>query len=396
MSAGLLIFHTFVASVLLLTWINSLINFLLVRRVRPAAALAKTPSVSILVPARNEARRIERCLRSLAKQNYPRFEVLLLDDHSEDQTSALAKSIGFGHEGSCRILTGAPLPAGWTGKAWACHQLAQAASGDYLLFTDADTVHKPEMLRSAIAAAEQTRASLLSLWPRQITKSLGEKAVVPLLYLAGIGLMPHFLLSVAQRFPRFAARLPRSFLRNQGVANGQFLLFRRESYLAIGGHQSVRSHLVEDVALGREVASRAAEGVRLINADGSLLLECRMYENLAEVWSGFTKNCRAAFEDSVASFIVAGLVQSAVFLSPFALLLLPGKQRWWALAEVLAIYSLRLLYAVRYRGSLVSALLHPLGEVIGLLIALNSWRRSTGAGVEWKGRTYQVVHEKSA
>ncbi|MEO6872979.1 MAG: glycosyltransferase [Chthoniobacterales bacterium] len=396
MSAGLLLFHLFVGTMLLLTWVNSLVNLLIVRRVRSAIAPADAPFVSILVPARNEARRIERCLTSLTAQNYPRFEVLMLDDNSEDETRALAEKVGFGRTGTCRILAGTPLPAGWTGKAWACQQLAQAAAGDYLLFTDADTVHGPEVLPSAIAAAQRTRASLFSLWPRQITRSLGEKAVVPLLYLAGIGLMPHFVLCLAQRFPNVAGRLPRSFLRNQGVANGQFLLFRREAYLAIGGHESVRNHLVEDVALGRQVASRAADGFRLINADGSLLLQCRMYENLAEVWLGFTKNCRAAFEDSLGSFIVAGLVQVAAFLAPFALVFLPGEQRWFALAEVLAIYLLRLLYALRYRGSLMSALLHPLGEIIGLLIALNSWRLSTGAGVEWKGRTYQVVHEKAA
>jgi chlorobactene glucosyltransferase len=396
MSAGLLIFHYFVAAVLLLTWINSLVNFFLVRRVQPTNAPADAPLVSILVPARNEARRIERCLASLAAQNYPRFEVLLLDDSSEDETRALAETVGFGREGSRRVIAGAPLPLGWTGKAWACHQLALAAVGDYLLFTDADTAHCPEALSSAVAAAQQTRASLFSLWPRQITESLGEKAVVPLLYLAGIGLMPHFALNLVQRFPKLAARLPRSFLRNQGVANGQFLLFRREAYFAIGGHESVRNHLVEDVALGREIASRSPEGFRLINADGSRLLQCRMYENLAEVWSGFTKNCRAAFEDSLASFIIAGLVQVAVFLAPFGLVFLPGQQRAFAVAEVFGIYLLRLLYSVYFRGSIVSALLHPLGEAIGLLIALNSWRRSTGTGVEWKGRTYQVVHRNRA
>ena len=396
MSAGLLLFHLFVGSVLLLVWVNSLVNFLIVRRVRPAVAAADAPLVSILVPARNEARRIERCLASLAAQKYPRFEVFLLDDSSEDETRALAEKVGYRRAGDRRILAGAPLPAGWTGKAWACHQLAQAASGDYLLFTDADTVHEPEMLPSALAAAQRTRASLFSLWPRQITLSLGEKAVVPLLYLVGIGLMPHFVLSLAQRYPHLARRLPRPFARNQGVANGQFLLFRREVYDAIGGHESVRNHLVEDVALGRQVAARVADGFRLINADGSRLLQCRMYDNLGEVWSGFTKNCRAAFEDSLGSFLVAGLVQSAVFLAPFALVFLPGPQRWCALGEVLAIYLLRFLYAFRFRSSLGSALLHPLGETIGLLIALNSWRRSTGAGVEWKGRTYQVTHEKTA
>ncbi len=352
--------------------------------------------VSILVPARNEARRIVSCLSSLMAQDYPRFEILLLDDNSEDATRALAEEIGFCNEGSRRVLRGEPLPEGWIGKAWACHQLAEAATGNYLLFTDADTVHGPAVLATAMREAQGTRASLFSLWPRQITGSLGEKAVIPLLYLAGIGMVPHFILSAAQRFPAIAALLPGSILRNQGVANGQFLLFRRADYFALGGHAAVRHHLVEDVALARQVAARIAEGFRLVNADGVLLLQCRMYENFGQIWSGFTKNCRAAFETSLASFIVAGLVQVVVFLAPFALVFVSGRQRWFALSEVLAIYGLRFLYAARYRSSVLGALLHPLGEIIALLIALNSWRRSTGRGVEWKGRTYKVVHGAAA
>ncbi len=393
MSAGAVLFHAFVGATLLFVWLNSLATLLLVRRLRPAAAPGEAPFVSILVPARNEARRIGPCLRSLAAQHYPRFEVLLLDDQSDDGTGALAQEIGFGETGDRRILRGQPLPEGWTGKAWACHQLAQAAAGDYLLFTDADTVHHPASLTAALAEARRSGASLLSLWPRQITLSLGEKAVVPLLYLAAAGLVPHFLLAAGQRFPQCAARLPRNFLRQYGIANGQFLLFRRADYFALGGHAAVRNHLVEDVALARRTAARTADGFRLVNADGTLLVQCRMYENFRELWLGFTKNCRAVFETSLASFLLAGVLQVAVFLAPFALLLVPGGARGLAFSEVLAIYGLRFLYTARYRGSFLGALLHPLGEIISLGIALNSWRRSAGAGVEWKGRVYQVVHE---
>jgi chlorobactene glucosyltransferase len=387
----LVFFHLFVGLALLLVWLNSLATLLFVRRLRPREPDAAAPFVSILVPARNEARRIVRCLSSLAAQEYPRFEVLLLDDDSEDATRPLAEQIGFGETGHLRIIHGLPLPNEWTGKAWACHQLAGAAGGDYLLFTDADTVHGPEMLAAAVAEARRTGASLFSLWPRQITVSLGEKAVIPLLYLAAAGLVPHFVLAAAQRFASLARILPRSFLRSNGIANGQFLLFRRADYFAVGGHQAVRNHLVEDVALARQVAARIADGFRLVNADGTLLVECRMYESLGEIWDGFTKNCRAAFEESLGSFLAAGLAQVAIFLAPFALVFVPGPQRWFALAEVLAIYGLRLFYAARYRSSIVGAFLHPLGEILGLLIALNSWRRSAGAGVEWKGRLYRVA-----
>ena len=249
------------------------------------------------------------------------------------------------------------------------------------------------MLAAAMQEAERTRASLLSLWPRQITRSLGEKCVIPLLYLAIVGMVPHFLVLAAQRFPRFAALLPRSLLRSYGIANGQFLLFRRADYFALGGHAAVRNHLVEDVALGREVARRIADGFRLVNVDGSLLVRCRMYETFAEVWAGFTKNCRAAFEVVARLFHRARVDANAGF--PRALRASRsgrGGSGWLAFSEVLAIYGLRFLYAARYRSTIVGALLHPLGEIIALFIALNSWRRSAGAGVEWKGRTYKVVH----
>ncbi len=395
MQATLILFHAFVGLALLLVWLNSLATLFFVSRPRLVQAADDAPFVSILVPARNEARRIAQCLASLAAQNYPRFDVLMLDDHSDDGTRKCAEEIGFTVEGRFRILLGGSLPSGWVGKAWACDQLAHAAGGDYLLFTDADTVHGPAMLAAAIGEAERTQASLLSLWPRQITNSLGEKAVIPLLYLAAAGLVPHFIIAAAQASPRLAKFLSRSFLRSNGVANGQFLLFRRTDYFALGGHAAVRNHLVEDVALARRVAARIADGFRLVNGDGTALVQCRMYENLTETWLGFTKNCRAAFEESLVSFVSAGVVQVVVFLAPFALLFLPGPQRWLALTEVTAIYGLRFLLAARYRSTLLGALLHPLGEIIGLLIALNSWRRSAGAGVEWKGRVYKVVHESA-
>src|SRR2546423_246992 len=305
MHTAAVLFHLFVGLALLLVWVNSLLTLLFVRRIRPLAARAGAPFVSILVPARNEARRIVSCLTYLADQNYPHFEVLLLDDHSEDATRALAEGIGFGASGQFRIISGLPLPNEWTGKAWACQQLARAATGDYLLFTDADTVHTPEMLAAAIDTALRTRASLLSLWPRQVTPTLGEKAVIPLLYLAAAGLVSHFLLAAAQRYRVLARILPRSILRSNGIANGQFLLFRRADYWALGGHEPVRNHLVEDVALARRVAARIPDGFRLFNADGTSLVQCRMYENLAEIWDGFTKNCRAAFEESLFFFIGA-------------------------------------------------------------------------------------------
>jgi chlorobactene glucosyltransferase len=148
---------------------------------RPAAPLpADAPLVSILIPARNEERNIGACVSSLLAQDYPAWELLVLDDHSEDATGEIVRSlIAKAPVVQARLMDGTALPAGWTGKSWACHQLAQQARGAYLFFTDADTAHAPDTIAAAVAHATRTRADLLSAWPRLITITWGEKLVIP-------------------------------------------------------------------------------------------------------------------------------------------------------------------------------------------------------------------------
>lgn len=377
-----------VTAVLVFTLLNLLANLLVFRSLRQGTP-SQLPRVSVLVPARNEARRIAPCAQSLAAQTYANLEIIILDDNSEDDTSAVLRRCGYGEQGRLRLVQGLPLPSGWTGKAWACRQLADLAKGDFLLFTDADTEHRPETVISAVAMALDTKADLLSAWPRLRTFTLGEKLVVPLIHLLAVALYPHLVIWALQKVPALASRLPKSLLRSLGGANGQFLLFKREAYNLIGGHESVRLHMVEDVALGREIAERIGTGLRLINCDGSLLVDCRMYENFREVWNGFTKNLRPAFENALGVFVGFGVLQFCCFLLPFVWLF---TSQWrWALLQTSLIYLVRLILCVRLRSSWVGMLLHPLGHLLALGIALNSWRRSLGAGLEWKGRTYHAA-----
>ncbi len=359
------------------------------RRVRfPAGS---TPKVSVLIPARNEALNISACVSSLLAQDYPDFSVHVLDDHSSDQTAQLVRNLGL-TEANGGLIPGASLPAGWVGKNWACHQLSQIAEGEYLLFTDADTIHQPKALRSLIQIAQQHGASLTSAWPEQITVSPVEKLVVSLLPFSGILFYPHLLFSVLGRWPHWRKKVPEKLRRTLGAANGQVLLFTRACYETVGGHEALRSHLVEDVALGRAVAARMHEGLWLLNCHGAGLIRCRMYRNAAEVWEGFTKNVRAAFESSHLGFWAAGLIQSVLFLMPFGLLFGPKSHSHFPQAELLLIFSMRSLTTFLMGGSWWSVALHPVAYVIALGIGLNSWRRSTGAGVQWKGRMYAVDH----
>lgn len=357
------------------------------------------PLVSVLVPARNEAERIGPCLRSLIRSDYPNCEVLVLDDGSDDGTADLVLSLGFTREPGAprRLLDGAALPAGWTGKSWACHQLAAAARGEYLLFTDADTVHQPAALRACLRHAQATGAGLLSAWPRQVTGTWSEHAVIPLVYMLLLGALPHWVLRRLQRHPVYARFSPAGALRTLGAANGQFLLFTRATYERIGGHAAVRSHLVEDVALARLVVDCLTPGGLLINCDGSRLVECRMYTSVGGVWEGFTKNLRAAFAQSAAAFWIFGALQAAGLLGPFFLALLPGlsgRWHWIPVLQVVWILALRAALTARFRTSWLGVPLHPVGQGLSLLIGLNSWRLSTQQGVAWKGRTYRMEAEK--
>jgi chlorobactene glucosyltransferase len=356
------------------------------RPVAPPPA-AEAPRVSILVPARNEARNIAACVSSLLAQDYPNFELLVLDDHSDDGTMEIVRGLGVGDR---QLLPGKALPVGWTGKGWACHQLSLAAGGDYLFFTDADTTHAPGTVSAAVSAARAYRADLLSAWPRLITQTWGEKLIIPMVLVVGMVMYPHWLLLFLQKRPWLAARLPQSVQRMLGAANGQFMFFTRAGYDRIGGHAALRDHLVEDVALGRAVAARMGEGMRLLNCEALGFSTCRMYRSFVEVWEGFTKNIRAAFEDSLAGFLVIGTWQVCGFLLPFVFVFHTSPARPLVVAQIAVIYLIRVAVTWRFRTSWLSCFFHPVGEALALAIGVNSWRRLATKGVSWKGRVYQA------
>ncbi len=386
------IYHWLIVGGLLLVLANILANLRTFDGLAPAEPPANPPLVSILVPARNEERSIGECAGSLVRQDYPNCEVIVLDDHSEDRTGEIVERL-FAESGkerpslATKLLRGQALPEGWAGKNWACHQLAQAARGEFLFFTDADTLHAPGTVTAAIAYAQRNRAGLVSAWPWLLTGTLGEKLVVPVIVLIGLAFCPLWLQRWIQQKPE---RAKGRDTRGLGVANGQFMFFTRQCYTRIGGHDSARSHVVEDVTLGRTVAERIPEGERLFNCESLRFSTVRMYRSFGETWEGFTKNMRAAFDDQRVLFWLFGIAQSALFVWPFvAVFIVPAPLLGIVFAQIALIFLIRLILAARYRTSLLGALLHPIGFSLMLLIGLNSWWRSRGAGVVWKGRTYK-------
>lgn len=392
MAALLLVYHLFVLCGLLAALVTVIANIAHFEGLEPTPppAAEHAPLVSILVPARNEALNIEHCVSSLLAQDYPNFELIVLDDHSEDGTGEIIRKLGVSESGGRRrLLQGAPLPAGWTGKGWACHQLSGAASGEFLFFTDADTWHAPGLLSAAVAYARRNRADLLSAWPRLLTETWGECLVIPMILFLGMIIYPHWLVLFLQKHPHLAARVPFRLRRGLGAANGQFMFFRRSAYERVGGHAALHDHLVEDVALGRAIAARMGEGLRLFNCESLQFSTTRMYRSFGEVWEGFTKNMRAAFEDSLGAFIGLGTLHICGCLLPFFFLGFAGAATALVLAQVAIILLIRALLTWRFRTSWWSVVFHPVSEMLMLSIGLNSWRRMATKGVTWKGRTYQ-------
>jgi chlorobactene glucosyltransferase len=354
------------------------VNLACFRRPRVAGAGKELPrgGISILVPARNEAGRIGRCVRSLVAQGVEVGEILVLDDRSEDGTVEEARAAAAG-DARVRVLSGEPLPEGWTGKAWACAQLARAARGEWLLFTDADTRHAPG---AAAAALEEARGvALVSLWPEQELGSWSERLVVPFMLVMLLVFLPHWM--PGRR-------------RSLGAANGQFMLFRRAAYEAVGGHGAVRGHLVDDVALARALRGR---GEKVRNRNGRGWVVCRMYEDASGVWEGFSKNLRAGFEGSAVSFLALHVVEFVWGLWPFLVLGAMGLAgavgadpvaAGLAAGQAVLVLGMRVAIASACGQPWSTVLLHPFGQLAVFAIAANSWRVTAAGQVRWKGRSY--------
>ncbi len=373
--------------------LNLAMSLAALRRLDTFAPVARTadawPLISALIPARDEAATIATCLASLLAQSYPRIEILVLDDESSDDTAAIVARIAAGDpEGRVRLLRGAPLPVGWLGKCHACHQLALAARGEVLLFTDADTVHGATSLASALAAIEQRHLGVMSALPRQIARTPAEKLLIPLLPLNILALLPVGLMRRRSE-PSLSA----------GV--GQFLCFRRAAYLASGGHVAVRDRVLDDVTLARRVK---AAGWRADLLDGGHAVRCRMYDSLGAIWRGFSKNLFDFYGRSPLVTIAAVLARLALFVAPLPLALAGTIAHWPAgtVALLWAAYAgaVAMRLAVAWRvgaqgtdlcdaGAWLSALLHPLAEALHCAITLSSLRWGMSRHLQWKGRDYR-------
>ncbi|ADV68891.1 glycosyltransferase [Deinococcus maricopensis] len=339
----------FVLTKLAVLAVNALV-FPRLRRGRPGSGAR----VSLLVPARNEVHNLPRTLPGLLAQGA--HEVLVLDDGSTDGTADVARTLG------ARVLPGAALPDGWCGKPWACQQLAQAATGDVLVFTDADVTWAPGALHAVLHELECSGAHLLSVYPRQDARTLGERLLVPLVDDVLLGLLPAPLL----RWP----------VASMGAANGQVMVFRAGAYRRLGGHALVRAEVLEDVRFGTRVKAR---GGRLALALGGGLIHVRMYGGYREATRGFAKGLVAAHGGSRALAAASWAWHVAVYTLPWV----TGRPALGALTLLERVAANAVAGRTR-PADLAEALLMPVTPLAALPVYLRALLGRTA----WKGRTY--------
>ncbi len=351
-------------------------------RYEPASAAP----VSVIVPARNEARNIEACLRSILSTTAASVEVIVVDDHSDDGTGTIARNVGAG-DARVRVIDAPPLPDGWFGKQWACHSGVQQARGDLLVFTDADTRHTPELIGRAVGALRERGADLLSVMGTQELGGFWERLLQP------------------QVFTFILARYGNTETMSQStrpvdkIANGQFFVVTRAAYAKAGGHEAVRDHVAEDLRMAQEV-SRAGGKVHFV--DGREFLSTRMYEGLGELMRGWGKNVYAGGRDSLELRPSGRAALRVLYPMPAlwnvwpvlmaevaALGVLPPPVLWWGLTCYAASVLFWMAVNREFGVPFWYALLYPVGAgMMAWLLAAAAWR---GDRVEWKGRQYRSV-----
>lgn len=369
-----LIYHLIIFQAVLLLIILS--NIWITRRIRHHPPPASFPMVSVLIPARNEERSIAGCVQSILAQDYPSFEVLVLDDQSSDGTRAILEALAASHP-ALRVLHGKPPSGNQVGKNWACSQLARQAQGELFFFTDADTLNRSDTLKVIVTALMGEQADLLTGFPRQEVHSWGERLLVPFFSWAFLCFIP---LTLAYRL-----RLP--FL---SIAVGQMMLFRREAYLAIGGHDGVSSSVVDDMSLARQIkANRLRWRVAYI-AD---LVSCRMYQSSREAMDGFSKNLFPAFDHRLLPFLFVFIWLLVMFWEPLIVLalLLSGLVTQVQPTALVACLALSiLLWLIPYREMRIPlhlAFAYPLTVIANCVVAIRSLIHSLSGRITWKDRT---------
>ena len=365
----------------LIAWVaaffRTLLNLAAVPRLRDREDLPLAgPLVSVLIPARDEERTIERTVRALLSQTYTNLEVIVLNDRSEDSTGEILARVGK-NDARLTVVTGDELPAGWMGKPWALHQASRHARGELLLFVDADVIYAPAAIAAAVERIERSGVAMLSLFPDFEMKTAGEHAVLPMLVMTAFAMLPLWLSN-------------RTRIATIAIGGGPGNLVRRRAYDVAGGHEALNDAVIDDVALARLVR-RAGFGSEAVRAEE--LVSVRMYHGLSETIEGFTKNTYAAFGNRVLVSLFLLLVMVVFHLGPFVM---AATGHRLGLITVATILATRVVLFAAFRYPLWNALLmQPVMIVLWSWIVVRSiWFSGFRRKVRWRGRTYDTAQTR--
>jgi chlorobactene glucosyltransferase len=362
-------------SFLLIRFSITLVNYLTKPLLPVKQASSYTDKVSILVPARNEALNLPLLLASIEKQNYPYYELLVLDDASTDSTAEIVSAYATANP-RCRLIGGKTLPEGWMGKNWACHQLAMQAEGQYLLFIDADVQLQPDFIQSALYEIKSKQLALLSVFNDQIMCSLGEKLVVPLMHYILLTLLP-LQLVYRTRDHRVAA------------ASGQCIFFDAPAYHTHLFHQKHKKDVAEDIHIMRSVKYRGLKASALL-ANG--LIRCRMYRSYTESVEGFSKNLIAGFSGSVVLCVMVVFLCTLGFLALFSLVpaldnFSPAGSYVFIASVIFLVLSIRIMVSLLGNQPVTDTiLLHPLQMLSFFVLLCTALYKHFTNSNRWKGR----------
>jgi glycosyltransferase involved in cell wall biosynthesis len=358
-----LIFITALGSLLV-----TIVNLLTAPRLRRGARPLSLPRVSVIIPARNEERIIERTVRAMLAQTYETLEVIVVDDRSNDSTGSILRALA---DPRLIVVHGDEPPPGWLGKPWALSQGSGRATGELLLFVDADVIYAPDAIAAAVADFEKRGAGLVSFFPQFELRGFWENV-----------LMPNLAECVFSIFPLVLANRSRRPVLALGGGPGN--LVSRETYDAVGGHEALRGEIVDDVGLARLVR-RSGKRTEAVRADD--LISLRMYHGFREIVEGFTKNSFAAFNRRYGATIVITFVVLIANLLPYVMAL---RGDGIAIATVVAAVAMRVLVSASFRYRLDVALVaQPFMAVVWSWIMLRSmWITGIKRQLAWRGRSY--------
>lgn len=352
---------------------RTIVNLLLVPRLRPRAVPAgETALVSVIVPARDEERAIERTVRAFLAQTWPALELIVVNDRSTDATGPILARLAA-EDRRLVVVDNEEPPPGWLGKPWALHQGSLRAHGELLLFVDADVIYEPDAVAAAVLHLQERDVPMLTLFPRFVMRGFWEHIVMPILAFFAFTVVPIWLSN-------------RSRARLLAFGGGTGNLIRRADYDAVGGHVPLCSAVVDDVGLARLVR---ASGRQTIVARAEELVSLRMYEGLGEITRGFTKNAFAVIGRSYVTMGVILVLGFVLHVLPFGLAL-TGDLLSIASVAVLTLTRVVLFAALGYR--LDNALFgHPLMVLAWFgIMARSTWYTGVRKQLLWRGRTYDA------